>query len=111
MKFFAAYLKQRRMGIVFFGLSCLIFLCAFALYHLPAGAVWYPALVCVLLGALFLGFDIHRAYRKHRQLLELQKLSAETMADFPAITALVRGDGAVLPPAGRQRNRLCDQRL
>ena len=92
MKFFAAYLKQRRMGIAVFGLCCLIFLCAFALYHLPTGAVGYPALVCALLGALFLGFDLQRAYRKHRQLLEMQKLSAEMMAEFPAIATLEDAD-------------------
>ena len=92
MKFFAAYLKQRRMGIAVFILCCLIFLCAFALYHLPTGAVWYPALVCALLGALFLGFDIQRAYRKHRRLLEMQRLSAEMMGEFPDTATLEDAD-------------------
>ncbi len=85
MDFFRLYVKQRRLGILFFLLFCLIFLVVFLLYHLPAGAILYPALLCGLLGILFLAFDFRRAYRKHRLLQEVGKLSAQLMETFPSI--------------------------
>ena len=73
------------MGILAFVLFCLIFLAAFLLYHLPAGAIFYPAFVCAVLGVLLLVFDFYRALRKHRQLEALKKLPAALMEAFPEI--------------------------
>lgn len=88
MGFFITYIKQRRKGIVIFAVFCLIFLCTFALYHLPAGAILYPALVCTLLGAVVLAMDIRRAYDRHRQLLGIQGLSCAMMDAFPDVRTL-----------------------
>ncbi len=87
MKFFAVYLKQRRIGICVLFIFCLIFLCTFLLYHLPAGAVLYPALICTLLGIVILALDFYRAYKKHQQLKALMKLSSSLMESFPAINS------------------------
>ena len=83
MKFWYEYFKQYKKGVLFFVLSCVVFLCVFFLYHLPVGAVLYPALICSLLGVLFLFFDIRQKYRKHRRLAELMKLPAELLEQFP----------------------------
>ncbi len=83
MSFFGFYWKQRRIGIIVFGLFSLIFLCAFLLYHLPAGAVFYPALVCMLIGLIFLILDYRKAWQKHRTLQEIRKLTSALMESFP----------------------------
>ena len=84
MKFVAGYLKQRKKSIFVFVLFCAIFLCVFALYHLPAGAVLYPALLCAAVGLVFLGLDCKKAQEQHRLLQELQKYGAELLYELPA---------------------------
>lgn len=83
MDFLLAYLKQRRRGIAVFLLCCAVFLVSFALYRLPLRAVLYPMGLCLMLLALFAALDIRRVWRKHSRLLELRKLSAELLGDFP----------------------------
>ena len=85
MAFLLLYVKNRRLGIGVFIVFCLIFLAAFQLYHLPIGAILYPALVCALLGLLLLLLDMRRAFHKHCRLQALQKLSASLMESFPAV--------------------------
>ena len=55
-----------------FLLSCAVFAAVFRLYRLPAGAAWYPSLLCAALwlGALLL--DLLRAARKHRAVARLR---------------------------------------
>lgn len=88
MEFVISYIRQRRRSIWLFLGCCLIFLCTFLLYHLPWEAVLYPALLCGLLSVVFCMVDFRRAKSKHRQLLELQRLSAELMQSFPAIDSV-----------------------
>lgn len=92
MSFFFSYLKQRKVGIAVFLLFCAIFLCAFALYHLPAGAVLYPAFVCSFIGILILALDFWRVCRKHRELLALQELSAELINSLPEASTIEEED-------------------
>ena len=83
MRFFASYIKQRRRGIGAFILFTLIFLAAFVLYHLPAEAVAYPALVCGLLGLIFLIRDYRKAWLRHSQLQGLLRLSVNLQEQLP----------------------------
>jgi len=92
MEFFKAYVKQKRSSILRFVLMCSIFLCVFALYHLPVAAVLYPAGLCALLGVCFWGLDYKRAKEKHEKLVILQKLSAELLRDFPEAEGIVEQD-------------------
>lgn len=92
MRFFAGYLKQHRKGIFVFFIFCLIFGSVFALYHLPVGAVFYPTLLCTLLGLIFLSFDFVRTYQKHQCLSELEKLPAAMMEAFPEISSIEEAD-------------------
>ena len=85
MNFFGQYLRQRRRSILVFIVFCLIFLTAFLLYHLPAGAVLYPAMVCGLLGLLLLIWDMRLAYQKHRRLEELKGISSALLESLPPI--------------------------
>ncbi len=83
MKFFLTYLRKRRTLILTFLLFCLIFLCAFVLYHLPAGAVVYPAIVCLCIGTLIAAVDLSKARHKHKTLCEIEKIRAELIEDLP----------------------------
>lgn len=83
MEFLKKYLQEHVLNIVMFFLFCLVFICAFLLYHLPIGAVIYPAMVCIVFALAYFYFDYRRAYKKHRQLQDIQKLSADLMVDFP----------------------------
>lgn len=84
MRFYLTYLRKRRTLILTSLLFCLIFLCAFVLYHLPAGAVLYPALVCLCIGAVIAAIDISKAKRKHKMLCEIEKMRAELIEKLPA---------------------------
>lgn len=83
MEFFRKYIKEKAVYIAVFLLFCLVFLCAFLLYHLPAGAVLYPTLICTVFAAVFLFFDYNKAYKKHKELKLLQNLSSDLMEHFP----------------------------
>ena len=83
MRFFFFYFKQRRAGTGVFILFSIIFICVFALYHLPVEAVLYPAGICATLGAGYLLFDFQKAFRKHKKLQKLQEMMAAVMEDFP----------------------------
>ncbi len=89
MQFFISYIKERRVGIAVFILFSLIFFCAFGLYRLPIQAVLYPALLCILFGILFAGWDMRKAYAKHKKLQGILKLSAPMMEHvFPAAVSI-----------------------
>ena len=66
---FFRYLKARRRVLLAWGLFVLCFLISFLLYHLPVGAVLYPAGLCLLLGGLLTALDFRRVCRDHRRLL------------------------------------------
>lgn len=85
MQFLKMYIQKRLVCIFVFLLFTAIFLCAFFLYDLPLGAVIYPAVVCIVLGLIFLFFDIRRAATKHNKLLRLSHLTSSLMEDFPKI--------------------------
>ncbi|MDD3796682.1 MAG: sensor histidine kinase, partial [Lachnospiraceae bacterium] len=77
MNFLIQYLKERRKLFLWFLFFCGIFLVAFLLYHLPAGAVCYPALVCSVCAMLGLILDYRKARKNHQKLLDIRALSAE----------------------------------
>ncbi len=79
MKFIVQYLRDHR-GVLFMQLFfVLVFLVIFRLYHLPAAAVFYPALICFLTGFLIAGRAVYTAYQKHRRLTAMQSLPASVL--------------------------------
>ena len=85
MKLFLRYLRQRRrlfiVGVVF----CFIFAVSFLLYHLPIGAVIYPALLCAALGILIMVFDFLRVKREHEALNSIRSISDVIAESLPKI--------------------------
>ena len=73
MKLFLEYLKYHIKSIgMFLGFS-VIFTGVFLLYHLPPGAVFYGAVLCLFLAALIGIRDYSKFCRKHRELEYLKK--------------------------------------
>lgn len=75
-----------------FLLFCAVFLATFFLYGLPAGAVLYPALLCLLLGALLIGIDFFRVKQKHKRLAEIKELTAAMITSLPEAEGIEDGD-------------------
>ncbi len=81
MNLFFRYLRQRRrqLSVTIFCFG--IFLCSFALYHLPIGAVLYPALLCIIIEFVFWILDFFSVRRLHVRLSRIG-----TMTDLVAQT-------------------------
>lgn len=82
MRFTAQYLWDHKYIILLEILSAGIFAGVFYLYHLPLPAVLYPAALCGLLGLLFAGTGVWKAYRQHRRLEEMQYISEESLREL-----------------------------
>lgn len=87
---FLRYLKDRRGVFLLFLCFAAVFAVVFVLYSLPLSAVAYPALLCTVIGLIYLGIDYYRLYLKHRSLSFAAKdidcisallPAAETMTD------------------------------
>ena len=96
------YLKKYRLGIGLFFLFVLIFFVIFALYGLPLGAVFYPALVFLALGGELVLLDIAAQKRRHRLLARIASLPAALMGDFPKPASLAEADYLRIVQALRQ---------
>lgn len=85
MKLFGEYLKEHVRLIAAAALAAAIFFASFALYGLPLLAVAYPALLCLVLAAVFVIRDFAQAKRRH--------------AEFMALTEITAAEEKMLPPA------------
>ena len=92
MKFFIRYLKMRRRVILAYSVFCAVFALSFALYHLPIGAVLYPALLCALAAAVCAVYDVKRIYKLHAGLERLCSLSAELIDTLPPAESIESED-------------------
>lgn len=101
MRLFLQYLRGKAGKIVAFFLFAVIFIVSFALYHLPLAAVWYPSVLCVILGLAVLLLDFRRVKARHETLrlilCQLPTLpetlpAAHTVPeeDYRALDAIVR---------------------
>ncbi|MDE6220219.1 MAG: hypothetical protein K2G51_07335 [Lachnospiraceae bacterium] len=79
MAFFSGFFYEQLTDLLSKAPAYCLVVCVFAvvfyLYHLPLAAVMYPALICCLLGCLFMGRSICGAYGKHRE-LKMKSLSS-----------------------------------
>ena len=79
MDFFLRWLRGRWGVLLLFFLSVLFFILAFALYHLPLEAVFYPALLCAVLWAAAGIWDLLRTRSRCRELARLRGLAPALM--------------------------------
>ena len=96
MRFFQHYIKQRRWEIGIFLLFGGLFGISFVLYHLPVEAVFYPFLLCAVIGFLILLADFIHIYRRHLQLVQLQKQQFDTIRELPETSCIESMDYQIL---------------
>lgn len=92
MNLLKLYIKQHIKGMVLVLSFFAVFTVSFFLYRLPVEVVVYPTALCLLIGMLFLMFDYGRVKRKHLKLLEIQRLMAAMISDFPDIECVEDAD-------------------
>lgn len=88
MKLLLQYLKQRRRIFLISILFCAIFAVSFLLYHLPIGAVIYPAILCVAAGIIIMVFDFSRIKREHEVLQRIRTMTDAIAGTFPKIDSI-----------------------
>lgn len=88
MKLFLSYLRQRRRVFIAAVLFCIIFSVSFVLYHLPIGAIIYPALLCLVPGIIMIALDFTRVKREHQSLNLIHSISDIIAQTFPKIDGI-----------------------
>lgn len=91
MNLFLRYLRGRLPLIGLFLTLCALFTGSLLLYQLPVRAVLYPAGLCLLLLALYLGLDFSRTAETHR-LLERAARFPKTLPPLPDAAGLTEQD-------------------
>lgn len=79
MRLFVQYIKQRKREILLGAGFFLIFLVCFFLYRLPLQAVCYPAVLCLLIGGIYVWEDLRKMQKKHK-MLESMKSYMDVLA-------------------------------
>lgn len=92
LKLFLVYLKQHFKSIIIFILFSAVFAVTFALYGLPFKAVLYPAILCAVIGAVFIAVDYSRVLKRHRQLRRMRELAASLITSLPVPDGLIEED-------------------
>lgn len=103
MKLFTAYLRQQTKSILVFFLFSGIFALSFALYRLPAAAAGYPALLCLLFGALILALDSSRVRRRHREMERIRSYACAMILELPGAESIQEADYQALLEQLRQQ--------
>lgn len=92
MSFFKGYLKERWKRLLMFLLFVCIFAVSFWFYRLPVRAVMYPCALCLLFGAVFVVYDMTKAYRRHKFFEELHRRNTELISALPEPEGIVDSD-------------------
>ena len=83
MKFFKAYLKSHKITILAFVIFVVLFIVSFVLYHLPAAAVMYPSVLCLMAGILLFWKDYSKEYKKHKILEQIRRIDFSLLEELP----------------------------
>ena len=92
MSFFKGYVKERWRRLFLLLLFVCIFAVSFWFYRLPVRAVIYPCALCLLFGAVFVAYDITKAYRRHKFFEELHRRNTELISALPEPEGIVDSD-------------------
>lgn len=92
MSFFKGYLKERWKRLLMLLLFACIFAVSFWFYRLPVRAVIYPCALCLLFGAVFVVYDMTKAYRRHKFFEELHRSNTEIISALPEPEGIVDSD-------------------
>lgn len=96
MSLFLSFLRSRRLAAAAYVIFVAVYAGAFLLYHIPLGAVLYPAAVCAFLGLCLLLYDFGREKKKHDTLADLLQRTAEQIEGLPPADSVPEADYAAL---------------
>ena len=102
-----AYLKRQwKLLLLLIGIAA-VFAAVFSLYDLPAEAVGYAALLCLVLGAVLFVPGFRRFRSRHRELRRLLDRAEEPVLPLPPASDLLEEDyQALLTAVATHRTRL-----
>lgn len=92
MKFFCIYLKSKLRPLIVLSVCIAVFICSFALYHLPIKAVCYPCALCILVLLIFAVYDYLKTYKVHRVLEKLNSNNDTVIENLPNASNIVEND-------------------
>lgn len=92
MRLFLSYIKLYRKGFGLFLVFALILAVSFTLYGLPLEAVWYPVLLCGVIGMVFSVFDFISFCKRHKTLVLLMNEITVTVDSLPAPVSVIDED-------------------
>lgn len=78
-----AYLKEKFVYFLLFLVFVSIFALSFSLYRLPLEAIWYPAVLCAVLGLIYLFFFERRAFLRHREMERCLSFPLRDIREIP----------------------------
>lgn len=92
MKLFRQYLKGHKRLLILLTVFCIVFTSSFLLYHLPLGAVLYPAVLCAIIGLVGCVLDFIHAKRDHEALQRIRTTTDISSGHLPAAQNLLSSD-------------------
>lgn len=92
MAFFGTYIRQRKKEIAALAVFGLVFAVSFLFYHLPMKALWYPAMLCIVLGVIFVVIDFMHVKERHQNLCAVKKLTAAMISELPEAVRIEDAD-------------------
>lgn len=83
MKLFNQYLRGHKRLLMLLTIFFIVFAVSFGLYHLPLGAVIYPTLLCICIGAAICIYDYLRIRSMHKTSQQIQTMTDAMTEHFP----------------------------
>lgn len=83
MELFFSYIKQHKKEICLGASFFAIFLACFLLYRVPAQAIFYPAVLCAIIGTVVIWLDFRKVRKKHQFLKSMKSDLDILIQTFP----------------------------
>lgn len=101
-----SYLKERKTHIIMYFIFVLIFAVIFKLYHADVKIALYPAIICMVLWAIFTVFKFYRYCLSHKHRVDLSNHIEITLKNLPKPESLLEEDYQNLLSVLTEYNRL-----
>lgn len=96
MSIIKKYIKQR-LGVWFLFLAFFgVFAASFALYCLPLKAVIYPFIICFVIAAACIAFDVRKILKMHKNLEKIRADGTAMLTELPAFGGIIENDLTLL---------------
>lgn len=87
-----SYLKERKTDIIMYFVFVFVFVLIFKLYSVDVKIALYPAIICMILWAIYAAIKFYRYCRNHRHRIELSNHIEITLKNLPKPESLLEED-------------------